>query len=389
MRAQLARKELALAVALALKRWPEGSGAQPARDAAEKEYAEAMATAGDKLSDAALLAMAGEAYMMLSPWRYYQVKRAPALAPLILPWALPLCRSCGSMLTLAKMAGYSLLSSCVQECAADVQKALPTYLPSCAHPCYPLHAASSSSSEHLSLKSHWCPWCGQDGELKESAMAAEELVNRALALDPQQPLALHLHIHVAEEASPQRCACFCPCPALHMLQCQVPASHGVSQMLSFQGHACREGLLMQCPLCAGMPLEARTRMAALASRGSCACMQKLWGDAHRFNIGMRRRGAALTAARAESSAAAVLDPAGGHWGAAGLGHLMHMASHTFVRIGRWHDAVVSNANAHAADVADAAHCQSPYEPEHNSDMLIYAANMGGEVSLGWGVTSVA
>ena len=90
------------------------------------------------------------------------------------------------------------------------------------------------------------------------------------------------------------------------------------------------------------------------------------------------RGAALTAARAETSAAALLQPASGLWGL-GLGHLLHMSSHTFVRIGRWHDAAVSNMNAHAADAEDARHCQSPYEPEHNTDMLVYAANMGGEV----------
>lgn len=66
--------------------------------------------------------------------------------------------------------------------------------------------------------------CDQDGELKESAMAAEELVNRALALDPKQPLALHLHIHVAEEASPQRCALL-RCHIGRVCgnkQCQVP-----------------------------------------------------------------------------------------------------------------------------------------------------------------------
>ena len=43
-------------------------------------------------------------------------------------------------------------------------------------------------------------------------MAGEELINRALAIDPKQPLALHLHIHIAEESSPQRCVLTnCPC----------------------------------------------------------------------------------------------------------------------------------------------------------------------------------
>ena len=47
---------------------------------------------------------------------------------------------------------------------------------------------------------------------------------------------------------------------------------------------------------------------------------------------------------------------------------------------QWHNAVVSNVNAYNADVNDGAACMTPYEPEHNTDMLIYAANMAGEVS---------
>ena len=46
---------------------------------------------------------------------------------------------------------------------------------------------------------------------------------------------------------------------------------------------------------------------------------------------------------------------------------------------QWHNAVVSNVNAYNSDVADGAACMSPYEPEHNTDMLIYAAIMAGEV----------
>ncbi len=45
----------------------------------------------------------------------------------------------------------------------------------------------------------------QEGnDLKESASMAEELINRALAADSKNPLALHLHIHIAEASSPQR-----------------------------------------------------------------------------------------------------------------------------------------------------------------------------------------
>ena len=61
------------------------------------------------------------------------------------------------------------------------------------------------------------------------------------------------------------------------------------------------------------------------------------------------------------------------------GHLLHMASHTFVRLGRYHDGVVSNVKAFQADLDDSEHCRTPYLPEHNLEMLIYAATAGGEV----------
>ena len=56
-----------------------------------------------------------------------------------------------------------------------------------------------------------------------------------------------------------------------------------------------------------------------------------------------------------------------------------MASHTFVRLGRYHDGVTSNVRAFEADMDDSEHCRQPYLPEHNLEMLIYAATSGGEV----------
>lgn len=58
-----------------------------------------------------------------------------------------------------------------------------------------------------------------------------------------------------------------------------------------------------------------------------------------------------------------------------------MASHTFVRLGRYHDGVLSNVRAFEADLEDSEHCRRPYLPEHNLEMLIYAATTGGEVCL--------
>lgn len=48
-------------------------------------------------------------------------------------------------------------------------------------------------------------------------------------------------------------------------------------------------------------------------------------------------------------------------------------------MGRYHDAVVSNLRAYEADAALARACLAPYAIEHNADMLIYAANMAGQV----------
>lgn len=58
---------------------------------------------------------------------------------------------------------------------------------------------------------------------------------------------------------------------------------------------------------------------------------------------------------------------------------MHMASHTFVRLGRYHDGIQSNVRAFAADIEDVKQCREPYLPEHNLEMLIYSATLGGEV----------
>eukprot|EP00879_Flechtneria_rotunda_P002107 GHRR01002288.1.p1 GENE.GHRR01002288.1~~GHRR01002288.1.p1 ORF type:complete len:734 (+),score=249.35 GHRR01002288.1:60-2261(+) len=63
-----------------------------------------------------------------------------------------------------------------------------------------------------------------------------------------------------------------------------------------------------------------------------------------------------------------------------MGHLTHMSSHTYIRVGRWHDAVVANKLALAADQRDAARCVQPYMPEHNAALLQYAAMMSGELS---------
>ena len=67
----------------------------------------------------------------------------------------------------------------------------------------------------------------------------------------------------------------------------------------------------------------------------------------------------VTAGRAESVADVLLrDP--GPWDS--MGHLLHMPSHTYQRIGRYHNGVISNVAAYEADRQDSLNCRVPYAP---------------------------
>ncbi len=70
-----------MAIALAQKRFPEGTAAGDARHEAESEYADALAKVGGATNDAAVMAMAAEAYMNLSPWDYYEVTLSGVVHP--------------------------------------------------------------------------------------------------------------------------------------------------------------------------------------------------------------------------------------------------------------------------------------------------------------------
>jgi tetratricopeptide (TPR) repeat protein len=69
----------------------------------------------------------------------------------------------------------------------------------------------------------------------------------------------------------------------------------------------------------------------------------------------------------------------------GLGHMVHMPSHIFVRTGRWADAIDSNERAIAADAAyrKKVPLQGFYSiyMAHNHHMLAYAAMMSGRSAL--------
>jgi tetratricopeptide (TPR) repeat protein len=68
------------------------------------------------------------------------------------------------------------------------------------------------------------------------------------------------------------------------------------------------------------------------------------------------------------------------------GHLVHMASHIYIRVGRYHDAVVSNQGGIAADNLYVTQCHAQgiyplmYMP-HNHHFLWFAAQMTGQSQL--------
>ena len=70
----------------------------------------------------------------------------------------------------------------------------------------------------------------------------------------------------------------------------------------------------------------------------------------------------------------------------GLAHNVHMPSHIYIRVGRWHDAVDSNLAAVAADkayrkIVGPARGFLPVYVAHNEHMLAYAAMMTGRSEL--------
>ncbi|MEX2216857.1 MAG: hypothetical protein WD768_22280 [Phycisphaeraceae bacterium] len=65
------------------------------------------------------------------------------------------------------------------------------------------------------------------------------------------------------------------------------------------------------------------------------------------------------------------------------GHLVHMPAHIYVRIGRWHDAVIANVKAVASDKSYVTQCQAQgFYPagyySHNMHFLWYATTMLGD-----------
>lgn len=64
-------------------------------------------------------------------------------------------------------------------------------------------------------------------------------------------------------------------------------------------------------------------------------------------------------------------------------HLQHMPSHTYLRIGRYHDAISANIKAHISDEVYLEHGHLPYGPAHDTAFLVHAAQLSGEKSVAY------
>jgi hypothetical protein len=145
------------------------------------------------------------------------------------------------------------------------------------------------AAEAFMCLSAWDYYEPGSGQLRPTAATAEQLLVKALALNPNHTHALHLHIHITEAGVPG------PPPAGDA----APATN-----------------------------------AAARGLGSAHALSRL---------------------------------------APPNAHLLHMPSHTYVRVGDYARAVAVNKAAYATDIARASSCLVPYLPEHNVNMLVFAA----------------
>lgn len=58
-------------------------------------------------------------------------------------------------------------------------------------------------------------------------------------------------------------------------------------------------------------------------------------------------------------------------------HLLHMPSHIFLRVGKYKEGVESNVRAHHKSISQASACIASYAPEHNMEVLVSGASLGG------------
>ncbi|KAG2491655.1 hypothetical protein HYH03_010025 [Edaphochlamys debaryana] len=61
-----------------------------------------------------------------------------------------------------------------------------------------------------------------------------------------------------------------------------------------------------------------------------------------------------------------------------MDHAQHMPSHNYARVGRWRDAVESNIASLRASLLGSRACLRSLYPDHNAQLLVFAAAMGGD-----------
>lgn len=82
-----------------------------------------------------------------------------------------------------------------------------------------------------------------------------------------------------------------------------------------------------------------------------------------------------------SAASSAADSLASVAGTTGTGHLIHMPSHIYVRLGRYNDAISSSLRAIALDSHYEQNCLSPYAKDHNVAMLVVAGVLQGRLHL--------
>lgn len=217
----------------------------------------------------------------------------------------------------------------------------------------------------------------EDGSLRPTAATAEALLLQALKLQPHHLHALHLHIHSEWQAAVSTVCIQCLLlPTSHQsttsgLACcdaMNPVHHTQAPVAWFS-------LCVPCALHTNLLVKLTHNTLSTPSsddatgRNMCVCLRA--GAVAEAGQPAPQPGQEHTAAARALGTAETL---------AGLlpqnGHLLHMPSHIFVRTGRYAQAVAVNRAAYEHDLARGSQCVTPYLPEHNVNLLVYAARWG-------------
>ena len=171
------------------------------------------------------------------------------------------------------------------------------------------------------------------------AVAAYDALSRALALEPNHPLAAHMFVHLTESLPPAN-------DAVRRERAASSAETSSAETNAFASSS------------SSPPPDVAWLVEELRDRGGRGLSPSLGSSAAKTLLSLARG----TLAR--------FSP-----------HLAHMASHHLVRVGRWEDAVAASVAAVRADEAMTARCAYPYGEAHTRAMLAFAAQMRGDEKI--------